>query len=467
MEDTKVKLITEDILSRSSAQPIYLTSIEINGGELFSNNFFKKSISPLIESRDLTFKRLIENIDSSYENLSSIGIFKDIKFLLVEDYSNVLPEIKNYNFKNDNVIKTKVKIDLLLKRLNVGELMIDLSNDIPLNVKLNYLNYNFNANNEILNILVNYNPYKPQYLFTKFELMKHLSSRWSFDMNFQNNKENLSYLNNKENIMGGSFGLNYTLSSTKMLIGLSMFKKKIESVAASDVYFKNSLFFNLDYNQLLFLNGKKNFPVKGFRVDLSNEISSIDNSNPFIDSKQDPELEKAAASNLNANPNLFNKLKLKSDFYYSVLNNHLTFNVSNEFGLIMNPNNLNIYPNDKFYIGGLNSANTISSINSIVKKHDTSFDNFFRINSFIYFKLPKSIHSLSNDQNPLRFYTNFIFNNFNDFNISSVGFGLRYFNDSANFNLGYYFNSVNSFNSFGSVNNGLQFNFSIGGSNKQ
>lgn len=466
MEDTKVKLITEDILSRSSAQPIYLTSIEINGGELFSNNFFKKSISPLIESRDLTFQKLIENIDSSYENLNSIGIFKDIKIQLAEDYANTLPKIKNYNFKNDNVIKTKVKIDLLLKRLNVGELMIDLSNEIPLNVKLNYLNYNFNSNNEILNILVNYNPYKPQYLFTKFELIKHLSSRWSFDMNFQNNKENLSYLSNKENILGGSVGLKYTLSTTKMLLGLSMFKKKIESVGASDVYFKNSLFFNLDYNKLLFLNEKLNFPVNGFKVDLTNEISSIDNSNPFIESKTDPEPENAASSNSNSNPNLFNKLKLKSDFYYSVLNNHLTFNLSNEFGLIMNPNNLNICPNDKFYIGGLNSINSISSINAIIKKHDASFDNFFRINSFIYFKLPKSIHHLSNDENPLRFYTNFIFNNLDNFNVSSVGFGLKYFNNSANFNLGYYFNSINSFNSFSSVNNGIQFNFSIGGSNK-
>lgn len=44
--DLKTRLIEQDVLQESQLQPIFLTRVEVNGGEEFSYQFFNKLLSP-------------------------------------------------------------------------------------------------------------------------------------------------------------------------------------------------------------------------------------------------------------------------------------------------------------------------------------------------------------------------------------------------------------------------------------
>ena len=45
--DLLTTLIAQDILTSSSSQPIYLSSVEVIGGETFSSDFFQEVIGPI------------------------------------------------------------------------------------------------------------------------------------------------------------------------------------------------------------------------------------------------------------------------------------------------------------------------------------------------------------------------------------------------------------------------------------
>lgn len=451
-------IITRDLLTNSSSQPIYLTSIETFGGELFSQDFFNKLLNPLIQTSDLTFKQLIERINLSYNQLKSIGIFESMRFNLEHDYTADTPSIKNYN--TDNFISTKLKILLKPTNLNIGEFLVNLNNENPLNLSLTYLNKNFNGNGEAFNALVDYIPYSPyQHLKTKFHLVTNLANpnfKWLFKFdNIQMNHQ--AWQKSSEKAFGGLMGIKYCyLNNLEILLGVSLMKRSlydINDAALDDVkwfggdYIKSSVVNQLTYKSLSYLNPRnKNFPISGYNFSIANQINSNQENFHTKEIKQQG--------------NFFIKTTVNSTFYQSMLSNYVTLKVSQNLGIIYNPANLPIHTSERFYLGGYDSFKGYLK-NSI---NPNGANQFFKVDCYLYSKVPRFIYSPpSPEENPLRIYSNFLVGSvsnhtFNANNVAtSVGFGLKYFNNVANFDIGYY---------FGGNGDSLQFSFSIGGSNR-
>lgn len=484
--DLLTKLITEDLLARSASKPIYLSAIEINGGETFSNNFFKKLLSPLVETSDYTLSQLITNVETSYSKLIKTDVFKSVGISLYADYANQSPKsLKNYN--KEKSIPTKVVFDLTPFKLNIGEGFITFNNDDHLNVNLNYLNNNFNENAELVNIGVNYNPYKPnEHLISNGKFIANLNNpsfKFIIDL-FNTHQNNKSWQQNLGKSSGGVIGLQYTNSSKNLSIlnGLSLSRRSVHEIgdAAPDnvrsfsgEFIKSSIMNQFIFNDLKYLNIiTKNFPINGYNIALSNELSS----------NQEQE-----------NPNnqaTFNKTSSSFNLYKSFFDNNITTHLSKELGFIYSngkTDSSGVHIFDRFYLGGINSfkgfgRNTVNVDGGL---------QFYKLGLTIYAKLPSFIYSphkvsatnissledgLGFEANPLRLYAdglvgnvgNNLLNDKLNNGVASVGFGLKYINHWANFDIGYYssrrFTSEGSDASFG-IKDGLQFAVSIGGSN--
>lgn len=480
--DLQTKLIAQDILSKSSSQPIYLTSVEVGGGETFSNDFFKKLLAPLIETQDYTFGRLMKNVDSSYNRLAGTDVFTDIKVNLSSDYASTMSKnVKNYN--KDRMIPTKVKFDLKSINLNTGEYYLTSDNDEPLNVKLNYLNNNFNSNAELINLGVDYNPYKPnQHLVTNGKFISNLNNpcfKFVIDV-FNTTQNNQLWQQASEKTMGGLIGLQYN-SPKKCLrysTGLSLLKRTLHDITeqASDEvqkyqgdYLKSSIKNRLTYSNLSYLNTiTNNFPSSGVDFAIANEISS--NQKQY---EQQEHQHAPIPSN-----NFFIKSSISANIFKSFFQNYLTFHLSNNVGLIYNSmGHSNVHVSDKFFLGGSQSFKGFA-------KNSLNIDGgnqYYQVNGYVYSKLPTFIYLPSTtgkledgygyEPNPLRLYANGIIGNvssnlLNDKSYcSSVGFGIKYFNNWANFDLGYYL-AKRSDDSIAGIKDGLQFSFAICGSNR-
>lgn len=467
--DLKTRILAHDILQRSNSQPIYLSSIEVEGGETFSNEFFKKLLSPLIDTSDLTLGTLVKNVEQSYNKLKDTEVFSDISVDLQSDFASSIPEnVKSYNSSGDKIIPTKVKFNLSSIHLNLGEYFLNLDNDTPLNVKLNYLNNNFNSNAELIKVGVNYNPYKPnQHLITTGKLMASLNNpRFKFFIDFYNTTQNNQvWQQSSERSTKGLIGLQYNNSANnlKYTTGLSLLKRTLHDIndaATEDVkkfsgdYLKSSIVNELDYFNISFLNNTtKNFPINGYKFNISNEASA---NQPFTD----PDASK-----------YFIKSKVTSMFYKSFWSNRITFKLANELGIIFNPfsdEQIPVHVSDRFYLGGSQSFKGFG-INSI---NTNGANQFYKIDSSILMKLPKFMYNPEHikdfEENPLRLYVNGIAGNvsdniINEGNINtSLGFGIKYFNQWANFDLGYYVSKRFNDSQFG-IKDGMQFSISIGG----
>lgn len=488
--DLQTKLVAQDILTKSSSQPIYLSSIEVTGGETFSNDFFLKLLAPLTETSDYTFGKLVKNVEKSYTRLKDTSVFNDIKVSLSTDYALAFPlDVKNYNI--DKTIPTKIKFDVIANNLNIGEYGLNLNNDTPLNVTLNYLNNNFNSNAELINMGVDYNPYKPnQHLITNGKLITNLNNpRFKFLIDLFNlNQNNQIWQQSSEKSIGGLIGLQYNNNSNmNFLTGLSIIKRTLHDIndtAIDDLknfageYLKSSIVNQLNYRNAKFQylnNITKTFPINGININIANEISSNQESiNP-------------------SNSNMFIKSVISSDFFKSFWNNNITFKISNDVGLIHDAKDFfndaadtsedvrsstPIHTSDRFYLGGSDSFRGFS-------KNSVNFNGgnqLFKLDTQMLIKLPPFLYTphtpLKNledgygyEPNPLRLYTNGIIGNvsndlLNDKSYcSSLGFGIKYFNNWANFDLGYYV-SKRFNNETSGIKDGFQFAFSIGGSNR-
>lgn len=487
VSDLQTKIVTEDILERSSSRPIYLSSVEVVGGETFSTDFFKKLLSPLVENSDYTLGELITNVNSSYSKLVKTDVFKNIGVSLHSDYASKIPsDVKVYN--NEKSIPTKVIFDVQAINLNTGEGFFTFNNDDNLNVNLNYLNNNFNENAELVNFGVNYNPYKPnEHLISNGKFIANLNNpsfKFIIDL-FNTNQNNQAWQQNMEKSTGGLIGLQYvnTNKSFALLNGVSLAKRTIYDIGdgASD----DLKFFGGDYLKLSFVNQlvlsnlttlnkiTNNFPIFGYKVLLSNEISSNqEHENPN-------------------NQSAFLKSNIGLNFFKSFWDNKITTHFFNEAGFIYstgsskNENNLsNIHISDRFYLGGFNSFRgfTRNSVNT------NGGSQFYKSGLTVFAKLPSFIYSphkisatnvasledgLGYEANPLRLYATGLVGNVaenllleKNNGVASAGVGLKYINHWANFDLGYFISRRfgNDLSSSG-IKDGFQFEVSIGGSN--
>lgn len=498
--DLKSKLIEEQYLQESTNLPIYLTKIEVVGGESFSNQFFQNLLSPILQTGDLTFLQLINKIKSLQSKLIETGIFNKVAIQILPDnyYSLSSNKIKSYN-KEPSLI-TKILIDLLAINLSNNQGFLNFNNEEYLNLKLNHINHNFNGNGELISIGVDYNPYKPlDHLIANGKFISYLKNpKFKFLIDFQLNQENNEvWQDTKQEIIGGKLGLLYggnkattTTNDLNFFTGFQLLKRNLINLDDGNFdsikffngqFLKSSILNQLKFQKIEFLHEQlKNFPKNGYELLFNGEISSnqeqlnVNNRNEFI------------------------KTDFLINLYKSLFNEFFTTKFQAQLGGIYSFNNNNnskvtpIHPSDKFYLGGYNSFPGFTK-NSVELQGG---DQYYKFQATLYSKIPCLLYapppppppksastiSLDNEQdlNPLRVYATGIIGNVvnsskanlleDENGAVSYGFGLKYFNNWANFDIGYYFSKRLGFTNDGNTNtagikDGLHFSISIGGSN--
>ncbi|CUM68269.1 uncharacterized protein PRCAT00005991001 [Priceomyces carsonii] len=475
--DLQSALIAQDILSWSGSQPIYLSQIEVDGGDKFSKDFFGKLFYPLLQTQDYTLSQLMNQVFASYQRLVKTDVFKQVDISLNSDFKATVPnELSQYN--KDKPIPAKVLVKLAPIDLNSGEGFLNFNSQDNLNLKLDYLNNNFNGNAELVNFGVSYNPYKPnEHLIANAKFLGSLTNpSFKFIIDLLNSyQNNHSWQHSSTKSTVGSIGLLYSYESLNLFTGISLAKRGIHDIdrtAPDEIKFfsgdnmKSSIVNQLRYSNLSYLNiFTRNFPINGFTLAVSNEVSS----------NQEQE-------NLN-NKNMFVKSSISLNTFKSFFNNKATAKLDTEIGGIYNPaSNSPVHISDRFYLGGSESfkgfAKNAINVNGGSQYYKVGLTIYSKLPTFIY--APKGVTAANlpledkrvYEANPLRLYgTGLLGNVCNDLlqdrsAALTVGYGLRYFNNWANFDIGYYVSKrLGDESSFG-LKDGLQFAVSIGGSNK-
>ncbi|EDK45561.1 hypothetical protein LELG_03740 [Lodderomyces elongisporus NRRL YB-4239] len=469
------KITEENLLLGSKSQPILLTRVEVNGGGPFSYEFFDKLLSPLLGKGDYTLAQITDKIHQSYQHLADTGVFKKIGARIEPDFYSNVPAVKSYN--SEKSIPAKVVFDVANVSLNNNEGFLNFNNEEFLNLQLNHIDRNFSENAETVSVGVDYNPYKPyDHLLTNFKFsssLKDPSFRFLIDGGY-NTRNNYAWQDFKENQLGGKIGLLYKKQKNfDIFTGFSLYKRRlfdIEEGANADLkyfngeFLKSSVLNKAHFQHLTYLSDKhKSFPTNGINVQIESELSSVQ--------------KQVDASNRGE----FVKLQIKFDLYKSVFNNYFTTKLSGEIGGIYSFNSkFPVHPLDKFYLGGYSSFLGFSK-NGVEPSGGLQL---YKVQATLFSKIPHLLYAptlnrynvaLSEDEHPLRLYGTVIAGNcvptssktiFNDDNGAlSYGFGLRYFNHWANFDLGYFvskrFGSLESRSDVG-VKDGIQFSISIG-----
>ncbi|RLV95104.1 hypothetical protein JA1_001167 [Spathaspora sp. JA1] len=464
--DLKSKILSDNLISDSGTFPVLLTKVEINGGETFSSIFFRKLLSPLIDDGDYTLAQLISNISQSQKKLLQTGVFSDLAVSVQPDFYSGLPEVIDYN--KEKSLPTKVIFDLSTIDLNLSEGWFNFNNEEYMNIRLNYLNNNFNGNAETVRFDVDYNPYKPyDHLISNAKFLANLNNpAYKFLVDLTHlHQNNQSWQGVKESGTGGIMGLvnssgdkpwsSFTgVSLLKRTTGVGEIDAEYERVPEINVsegeHLKTALVSNVSYNKLTYLNQlTRSFPCCGYNWSLSNEIASYQGNTPGT----------------------FIKSAFSYNFCKSFFNSFLTTQISADVGGIFSHTETPIHHSDKFYLGGYDSFPGFAK-NAIDTNGGTQF---YRLQGTVYSKVPYWLHpirSSSSETTPLRLYATGLVGNVTDSNIfddergaASAGLGLRYFNNWARFDLGYYFSSRVGSDSLGGIKSGLKFGLSIGGSN--
>lgn len=488
MSDLQSKIVTQDLLERSASQPIYLSSIEVVGGETFSNSFFKKLLSPLTDNSDYTLGQLLKQVELSHNRLMKTDVFQKVDVSFHSDYVKQLPKVESYN--REPSIPTKVVFDLSTLSLNVGEGFLNLNSDDILSVNLNYLNNNFLQNAEIVNLGVNYNPYKPnQHLISNGKVSINLPNP-SFKLisDFHNtNSNNQVWQQLSEHTSGLFSGLMYTSESKKLqtMLGLGVAKRTLHDIddAASDdlkffggEFLKKSIVHQIRYKDLKFLNEiTNNFPINGFTLDILNEVSTNDAQGPVTGSSVSSTSEPFLKSGLSTN--------IFKSFFNNKITTHLSFDLGGIFAKSASASSTSVHTSDRFYLGGFNSFRGFTK-NSLNQEGGYQF---YKLSATVYSQLPTFLYKPHHlirledghgfEANPLRLYATgnvgsvtsdgLKLNAYGDANVAtSAGFGLRYFNNWANFDVGYFVANRLNDSSVAGIKDGFQFSVSIGGSNR-
>lgn len=432
--DLLVKLLTDDLLERSGSQPIYLSQVEVNGGQTFSNDFFKKLFQPMLSTSDYTLKQLVEATESVDRKLKSTNVFKlvDVSVHL----ALVNHPITGTNYNKDKPLVTKVLIDLVPVTLNIAQAFLNYNDEDYLNVRLNYLNNNFNNNGEAVRCGVNYNPYKPNDgLSTSLQLLLSLADPlFKLFVDLVHRQENQEWQGNALNATGGKIGLLYAKDRLITTTGFGLFKK------ATDTSVLNSSIFNkIQWGNVDRLNAV--FPTNGATVEVDSELTSSDTDVSFA------------------------KSDVAINLYKSFFSNFLTFQNSLRVGNITAFSGA-VHSTDKFYLGGAHSFRGFTK-NALDVNGGLQYA---KLSSTVFSKLGW-LRSADDARDPLRLYGTLNVGNVSD-NLAksygqsavSTGLGLRYCGEWATFDLGWYA-AQRIGGSVEGVKNGFDMSLSVGASN--
>lgn len=448
--DIQSQFLKQDALESKTSQPVFLSKVEVTGGDNFSRQFFAKLLTPLVAESDYTVGQLINRVDEVYGNLVRTQVFKKILPSLHVDYVHGVPNAKSYN--KGKPIVTKVLFDLVADEKSGGNARLAFNNEDNLAVGLGYTNNNFNHNAEDVEIGVDYRPYKPlEHLVSTLRLVLNLRNpafKFALDLyNFQAN--NQVWQQNNTHATGGQIGVQYQNISRSLSVyyGFGLAKRSVyavEDTAPDSVkvfggdYLKSLLLGRLEYLDVSKLLA---FTTDGFKATLKGEISS--------------EQEQGPSTALNS----FGKAQGFLDLYKSVLGNLFTLQLSLEGGAIFGNQNV-VHVSDRFYLGGFRTFKGFAR-NSL---NEEGGSQYWKAGATLFSAVP-----LKGAERPLRAYATTSLgcvgdNLLKDSSALSSGFGLRYFNEWVSLDAGYYLARRLGTDSDYGVRNGFQLELLVGGS---
>lgn len=456
--DLLTRIHKQGALLKSPSQPVYLTSVEVNGGDTFTRQFFAKLLTPLVDQSDYTLAQLLARVEQSHANLQKTNVFRTIDASLHVDYLHPPPKGKLYN--KDKLILTRVVFDLDAMDMSTAEASLGFNTEDNLVVNLGYLNNNFNHNAELVNIGVNYRPYKPsEHLVSTMRLVSNLTNpTFKFVLDLYNSHDNnQAWQQNSSKATGGVIGVLYlNLAKTvSMFNGLALTKRTIYDIddGAHDSlkifagdYLKLSIVSRLAYSNVAFLG--ESFPATGISATVLNEICS--------------DQEQEATNTLT----FFVKSAVAVNLYKTC--RALTAHVFHEAGAIYASasNSTGVHLADRFYLGGFNSFKGFAR-NSV---NDQGGMQYYKAGVAVFSKVP-SFAQKREEVNPLRLYATGFVGNVGDNVLAergafSAGVGLRYFNKWASLDAGYYVSKRLGSDSVFGVRDGFQLEVSLGGTNR-
>lgn len=468
--DLLSQILKQDALQYSSTRPVYLSNVEVTGGDYLLRQFFSKLLYPLVDKSDYTLGQLLHSVDKSQDNLLKTNVFRSVKPSLHVDYLHPVPEAST-NYNREKLIPTKVIFDLEGEPSVGGNAALGFNTEDNLEVDLGYLNNNFNRNAELINVGVNYRPYKPsEHLISSLKFASNLRDpTYKFVLDLYHSQcNNQSWQLNSVKKSGGTIGVSYGNRSDLLsaFSGLALTKRTaydIDDGAADSVkyfagnFIKLSIINRLAYRNVSYYDQLHQvYPENGFAALLSNEISS------------DQEQEEGALG-----LTFFVKLALSLNLYKSFFKNSVTAHVFNEAGNIYISGSESsdvLHLSDKFYLGGYKSFKGFAR-NSVNTEGGLQF---YRTGFTVYSRLPEFVQRKRTEGSPLRFYATGLVGNVGDDVLKSStgaalsgGVGLKYFNEWVDFDIGYFTSRRYRSSDAAGVRDGFQMEVSIGGTNRR
>lgn len=457
-----VEFLSKDVVNESSSRQIFVAQVDVNGGETFSRAFFNKLLSPLLSHSDCTLAQMTENINKSYSALKNTRVFRDIAVSVNSDFCSILPHSPTV-YGSEQPFPAKILFDLTPCNLSVVEGLINVNSQDHLNLNLDYLNRNFNGNAESVNFGVDYNPYKPHdRLLTHATIasaMRNPSSVLLLNLH-HGQRNNQMWQSASEAATGGSIGLQHSFHrGLNAYAGFSILKRSLHDVddnATKQV--KNSMSDVLQTS----LVGKAVF----LNVDAT--PTSLPSRNGFHASLES--LVSSAQENNSSENHTFVRGSLSTESWCSLLSNTLTAKAAASAGIIYLPLNSQTHVSEKFYLGGMHSFRGL-------EKNALNVDggNFFlKFGCTLYGCFPSFILKSPKlrSPHPLRWYIDGTVGSLGHnsaarrTDAASVGVGIKYFYEWANFEAGYYVAQRLNDSSTAGIKNGLVFAVSIGGTNR-
>lgn len=390
-------------LENQDLQHVHLTSVEVKGGEEFTNSFFQKLLHPLLSQKDYTLSELVQRVDDSCTSLQDSDVFLSVAPSLCTEG----------DAGRDGVIPTKVKFDVSPLTLSMGNAALLYNSEDNLGVQLGYHNNNFNRNAENLLLDVLYLPYKPlealELLLTLVTKLKNPSCKLL--MLLWSGQKNRPSWKSVEKGTGGSLALAYTRNRFAFINSLNLSKRTLQGAAPEEMASMKLLLLT----RLLYSSKKTNimgFAHSGVDADLSAEAASV-----------------VAQSGHQA---AFFKISASSNYYKT--HDDITAHIFAAVGAIQASGV--VHSLDRFYMGGYDSFRGFAR-GGVAENGGKSF---FNVSATVYSPLPDFLHKTKSDA--LRLYATLAIGAMAPESptghVHNVGVGLRYFSPMVTMDMGYF-----------------------------
>lgn len=456
--DLATQSFTQAALGDRSTQPVVLTQVEVNGGDSFSREFFRKLLAPLVCHSDYTLAQLVRRTEASVDNLHKTEVFRRIAPSVHVDYTRGVPPAASYN--KEQAVPTRVVFDLDADQLTAADAVLGFSTHDNLAVALGYAHRNFNHNAEQFRVAVDYRPYKPaEQLVSTMRLVLSLRNpAYKFVADLSSAYHHQPWQHNLAKATGGTLGVAWAGRAVLVFSGVELARRSVlnapggtagatSGATAGGGFLKSAVVHRVAYANVRHL-GNAAFPRSGVTAALACLVCS--------DQEQAPTSEKLA---------LFAKAAARASVYHSFAGNAVTAHVFGEAGAIVaaKANSLAVHLSDRFYLGGPGSLRGFAR-NSVTPAGGLQF---YKAGVTLYSRVPSLVRRVD-EENPLRLYATSVVGSVGDNvvadrGVSSVGVGLRYFNEWVKLDAGY-FVALRHDSSANGIRDGFQLELSLGGS---